>query len=48
MGYTSGDTISIFDPVNPGTATTTVPVGVTTNNGSIVDAYLPPDFNYEF
>tara|TARA_Y100001963_G_scaffold147131_1_gene223040 strand:+ start:141 stop:2642 length:2502 start_codon:yes stop_codon:yes gene_type:complete len=48
IGYTSGDTISIFDPVNPGTATTTVPVGVTTNNGSIVDAYLPTDFNYEF
>ena len=48
IGYTSGDTISIFDPVNPGTATTTVPVGVTTNNGSIVDAYIPTDFNYEF
>ena len=48
IGYTSGDTISIFDPVNPGTATTTVPVGVTTNNGSIVDAYIPTDFKYEF
>jgi len=48
IGYTSGDTISIFDPVNPGTATTTVPVGVTTNNGSIVDAYIPTDFSHEF
>ena len=48
IGYTSGDTISIFDPVNPGTATTSVPVGVTTNNGSVVDAYIPTDFKYEF
>jgi len=48
IGYTSGDTIDIFDPVNPGTATTSIPVGVTTNNGSIVDAYVPTDFKYEF
>ena len=48
IGYTSGDTIDVFDPVNPGTATTSVPVGVTTNNGSIVTAYVPTDFKYEF
>ena len=48
IGYTSGDTIDIFDPVYPKTPITTVPVGVTTNNGSIVDAYIPTDFSYEF
>ena len=48
IGYTSGDTIDVFDPSNPGTATTSVPVGVTTNNGSIVTAYVPTDFKYEF
>ena len=48
IGYTSGDTITIFDPVNPGTGTTTVPVGVTTNNGSIVKVDIPTDYKYEF